>query len=201
MILWINGAFGSGKTTAAHELNRRLPGSYVFDPESFGFCLFENLPEECRGHDFQNIPLWRETNRKMLGMIARDYPGTVIVPMTLAVPQYWDEIIGELRRDGVDVRHFILGADRETLTARLKKRSLGFLSRERFALDAIDRCVTAFETEITEGIIRTDGRKIDDVVDEIASRAGLTLSPAENTVKSKLERVKTWFRHIRTESR
>ncbi|MBQ8185574.1 MAG: AAA family ATPase [Clostridia bacterium] len=178
MILWINGAFGSGKTTAAHELNRRLPGSYVFDPESFGFCLFENLPEECCAGDFQDIPLWRETNRKMLAMIDRDYPGTVIVPMTLAAAQYWDEIIGQLRRDGVDVRHFILYASRETLTARLQKRALGDLSREQFALDAIERCMTAFDTGITEGIVQTDGREIDDVVNEIASRAGLTLTPA-----------------------
>jgi hypothetical protein len=33
MLLWINGPFGGGKTATAHELNRRLPGSAVCDPE------------------------------------------------------------------------------------------------------------------------------------------------------------------------
>ncbi|MGG2461054.1 hypothetical protein ACO0M4_14735 [Streptomyces sp. RGM 3693] len=33
MLLWINGPFGGGKTQTAHELQRRLPGSVLCDPE------------------------------------------------------------------------------------------------------------------------------------------------------------------------
>jgi tRNA A37 N6-isopentenylltransferase MiaA len=33
MLLWLNGPFGGGKTQTAHELQRRLPGSIVCDPE------------------------------------------------------------------------------------------------------------------------------------------------------------------------
>jgi hypothetical protein len=33
MLLWINGPFGGGKTQTAHELQRRLPGSVICDPE------------------------------------------------------------------------------------------------------------------------------------------------------------------------
>ncbi len=198
MILWLNGAFGSGKTTAAYDLNRRLPGSYVFDPESFGFCLFENIPEECRAADFQDIPLWRETNCKMLEMLERNYPGVVIVPMTLINPVYWDEIIGDLRRRGADVRHFVLYASRETLLKRLKKRALGNLSREQFAVDAIERCVNAFDTVITEGILHTDNRSAEETAEEIARLAGLTLTERENPVNKRWNRLKTWFRHIRS---
>ncbi|CAI6224437.1 hypothetical protein NRS6186_01805 [Bacillus subtilis] len=39
MIIWINGAFGSGKTQTAFELHRRLNPSYVYDPEKMGFAL------------------------------------------------------------------------------------------------------------------------------------------------------------------
>lgn len=198
MILWLNGAFGSGKTTAAYELNRRLPDSFVFDPESFGFCLFENIPAEYREQDFQDIPLWRETNRKMLEMLAERCSGVVIVPMTLVNPDYWDEIIGEMRRNGTDVRHFVLYANRDTLLKRLKKRSMGILSREQFAVDGIERCLAAFDTEITEGLICTDNRSVDEVAEEIARLAGLTLNPSDGSVKKRWERVKTWFRHIRT---
>jgi hypothetical protein len=33
MLLWINGPFGGGKTQTAHEIQRRLPGSVICDPE------------------------------------------------------------------------------------------------------------------------------------------------------------------------
>ena len=36
MIIWINGAFGSGKTQTAFELHRRIPNLYVYDPENIG---------------------------------------------------------------------------------------------------------------------------------------------------------------------
>ncbi|NII70905.1 AAA family ATPase [Microbacterium ulmi] len=33
MLIWINGAFGAGKTHTAFELQRRLVGAHVADPE------------------------------------------------------------------------------------------------------------------------------------------------------------------------
>ena len=37
MIVWINGAFGAGKTLTAGEIHRRLPDSVVYDPEDVGY--------------------------------------------------------------------------------------------------------------------------------------------------------------------
>jgi hypothetical protein len=34
------------------------------------------------------------------------HDGPVIVPMTLVRDDYFDEIVGQLRADGVDVRHY-----------------------------------------------------------------------------------------------
>ena len=39
MIVWLNGTFGAGKTTAAHELLDLLPGSTLYDPELLGSGL------------------------------------------------------------------------------------------------------------------------------------------------------------------
>jgi len=39
VLVWINGQFGGGKTATAFELQRRLPGSVVCDPEHAGFGL------------------------------------------------------------------------------------------------------------------------------------------------------------------
>ncbi len=57
MIVWLNGAFGAGKTTAAYELHRRLEHSFVYDPENAGCFLRKNMPEECHTPDFQDMVL------------------------------------------------------------------------------------------------------------------------------------------------
>ena len=44
LVVWINGAFGVGKTAAADELVAMLPGSIVFDPEPYGALLRSALP-------------------------------------------------------------------------------------------------------------------------------------------------------------
>ena len=67
MIIWINGAFGSGKTTIANLLNDKLSNSYLYDPENVGYFLWQNEPEEIKiREDFQREPLWREFNYLML---------------------------------------------------------------------------------------------------------------------------------------
>jgi|GEM_PF-1213497 len=156
MIIWINGAFGSGKTTTAYELHRRLAGSFVFDPENFGYFIRKNVPAEFSSGDFQDLPIWRETNCRLLKMLNADYGGVIIVPMTLVEPRYYAEIVMRLENDGVDVRRFIIYASREGILRRLKLRSLGFIRRERFAVNAIDRCVFSFDNYITETKIDTE---------------------------------------------
>ena len=39
MILWINGAFGSGKTTIAQALANSYEKAHVYDPEKVGYFL------------------------------------------------------------------------------------------------------------------------------------------------------------------
>ncbi|MDQ0779704.1 hypothetical protein QF026_008170 [Streptomyces aurantiacus] len=41
MIVWVNGAFGSGKSTLVDELRPRWPEALVFDPEMVGYVLRE----------------------------------------------------------------------------------------------------------------------------------------------------------------
>jgi hypothetical protein len=58
MIIWLNGAFGAGKTTTADHLCERLPDSRVFDPETVGIMLRPNLIDR-PVTDFQHWPPWR----------------------------------------------------------------------------------------------------------------------------------------------
>jgi hypothetical protein len=195
MIIWLNGAFGSGKTTSAFELNRRLPDSFVYDPENIGYFIRKNTPKETHKSDFQDYPLWRSFNYEMLKQISQDFSGTIIVPMTITKRQYYDEIIQRLIDDGIPLQHYILYADKKTIQKRLNKR----LSRgDTWAKAQIDRCIHAFNTDITEEKIITDGRSIDSVVEEIAQRSAVNLLPDNRSnAKKMVDRVITSIRHIR----
>lgn len=195
MILWINGAFGSGKTTSAYELHRRLPQSFVYDPENIGYFLFKNMPPRLRLNDFQDYPQWRLFNYEMLKDLAAGHEGVILAPMTVTNPQYFDEIIGRLRREGIEVKHYILYAERATLEKRLNKR----LQRgETWAKAQIDRCLHAFNHDIPDEKIITDHLSIDAVVQEIAARSGLALTPDNRSALKKwTDRIRTLIRHIR----
>lgn len=198
MLIWINGAFGAGKTTTAFELHRRLPDSYIYDPENLGYFLQKNTPPACGRPDFQQIPLWREGNFQTLAWICSQYSGTVIVPMTLTDSGYEAEILGRLERAGVEVRRFALWASRETLLRRLKKRSLGRLGKERFAVEAIDRCLDFFRRAEGWTLLPTDRIPADAAAERLAELAGLRLTPDRRSgVRKRLDRLAVTARHIR----
>lgn len=88
MLLWINGPFGGGKTQTAYELNRRLSGSVVCDPEHVGFGLHRMMPPALRS-DFQNLPAWRQGVYEVLDLALTQQDGVVIAPMTLVEPAYY----------------------------------------------------------------------------------------------------------------
>lgn len=195
MILWINGAFGAGKTSSAFELHRRLPNSIVYDPENIGYFLFKNMPRKLRKKDFQDHPQWRLFNYEMLRDLATRHEGVIISPMTLTNPQYYEEIIGKLREQGIEVKDYILYAERPVLEKRLDKR----LKRgENWAKAQIDRCMYAFNHDIPSEKIITDNMNVDEVVNEIAARSGLVLAPDNRSPVTKWkDRMLTLLRHIR----
>src|SRR5699024_1282820 len=195
MIIWINGAFGSGKNSSAFELKRRLPNSFVYDPENIGYFIRENIPKELHKSNFQDHEQWRTFNYEMLKYIFYTYDGTIIVPMTIFNAQYYEEIIQKLIDEGIPLKHYILYADKSTLLKRLNKR----LERgETWTKSQIDRCIEVFNTEITEEKIITDNKSIDLVVEEIAKRSKVTLLPDKRTyLKKWIDRVIVLIKHIR----
>ncbi len=122
MLVWINGAFGSGKTLVAHELQRRIRGAHVSDPELMGISLHKMLPPSAR-HDFQDLPQCRSGVLATLIQGEAACAGPLIVPMTIVRDNYFDELVGGLRSSGVDVRHYALTATRHTLHRRLQRRN------------------------------------------------------------------------------
>ena len=198
MIVWINGAFGSGKTSAAFELNRKLPDSFVYDPENVGYFIRRNSPAEFSQGDFQDIPLWREMNYKLISLIASRYTGTLIVPMTIVNPDYYEEIVGKLQADGFELRHFILYASKEEILRRLRFRISRIFGGDTFAVRSIDRCIHSFDNLITEEKIDTEHMSVDEVVTEIAHRCGFAMPKDKKTRLGRfIYRLGVLRRHIR----
>lgn len=200
MLIWINGAFGAGKTQTAFELQRRLPRAYVADPEPLGFALQRTLPPAARS-DFQDLPQWRSAIIATLQQAEMAHAGILLVPMTIVRDDYFDEIIGGLRSRGVDLRHYALIARPETLLKRLSTR-IAFvrsgLRRESWAVKQIPRCVAALSHDRYATHVTTDERTTDEVVDHIAKDAGLQLEfPRLPPWRYQLRRLKIGIDHIR----
>lgn len=202
MLVWINGAFGSGKTLIAHELKRRLRDAQVSDPELLGVALHKLLPASARG-DFQDLPQWRTGVLSTLGRAAAGYDGHLIVPMSIVRGDYFDEIVGGLRSSGVDVRHYTLAATADTLHRRLRRRSAYLLGRalgrdETWAIQQIERCVTALADERYATHIETDEMTPDEILEFIPNDAGLELiRPRLSPARERLHRLEIGVRHIR----
>ncbi|UED82792.1 NUDIX hydrolase [Streptomyces profundus] len=125
MIIWLNGAFGAGKTTAAHELLHLLPGSTLFEPERVGDQLRGMLPKErlAQVDDYQDLPSWRSLVVNTASALLAELPGPLITPMSLLSQAYRDEIFGGLAARRIPVRHFLLQTEETFLRARIDQRA------------------------------------------------------------------------------
>ncbi|KAF1299648.1 tunicamycin resistance protein [Enterococcus sp. JM4C] len=137
MIIWINGAFGSGKTTVAEQLEKELAGSMIYDPEIVGDTMTQLIPDDMKLADFQDYPIWRQWNKQLLKEIYFNYPGDIIVPMTIYKKEYVEEIIESLEDEGLQVAHLLLEVTREEIIERLKKRNDGTLAWGESKVDDI----------------------------------------------------------------
>ena len=99
-ILWLNGAFGAGKTTAAQLLLKTIPGSVLIDPEEVGSMLRPVLQPVAPVRDFQEWDAWRELVAATLNAVMRelpeDGPRLAIVPQTITNEAYWSQITAAL---------------------------------------------------------------------------------------------------------
>lgn len=117
--MWLNGTHGVGKTTTSSLVQQLLPGSRVFDAEKVGETLMDITPGLPATDNFQHWAPWRplvvDTARRIL-----DYTGgTLVMPMTVLVEEYWREISTGLAQHEIPVRHFVLHADESVLRARI----------------------------------------------------------------------------------
>ncbi|MFJ3088740.1 NUDIX domain-containing protein [Streptomyces sp. NPDC086838] len=125
MIVWINGAFGAGKTSAARELIDLIPNSTLYDPELTGTGLRNLLPQKKLAEvtDFQDLPIWRRLVVDTAAALLAELGGVLVVPMTLLRQEYRDEIFGGLAARRISVRHVLLSPEETILRERIAHRA------------------------------------------------------------------------------
>jgi hypothetical protein len=177
LIIWLNGAFGSGKTTLMGELRRRLPDAVVFDPEDVGWALTQAV--EAPTGDYQDLASWRHLVVEHARTLRRFHAQTLIVPMTLVVRQYHDEIIGALREDGEDVIHVFLDVPADVLEGRIRAQVLVPNDAEKdervrqWRLKQIERCVAAAkELPPDTVVLRSDLMEPSQLADAVLALTG-----------------------------
>ncbi|RFU85060.1 NUDIX hydrolase [Streptomyces triticagri] len=127
MIVWINGAFGAGKSTAARELIDLIPNSTLFDPEIVGSGLPLLLPQKhlAEVSDYQDLRIWRRLVVDTASALLAEVGGVLVVPMTLLRQEYRDEIFGGLAARRIAVRHVALTPAETILRCRIADRDVG----------------------------------------------------------------------------
>ncbi|MFF4693660.1 NUDIX domain-containing protein [Streptomyces sp. NPDC001307] len=125
-VVWINGAFGAGKTTTARELIELIPNSTLFDPEVIGTGLTHLLPAKRLAEvgDFQDLPIWRRLVVDTAAAMLAELGGTLVVPMTLLRQDYRDEIFGGLAARRIPVHHLLLAPAETILRERIAGREV-----------------------------------------------------------------------------
>ncbi|MGW4872671.1 NUDIX hydrolase [Streptomyces chartreusis] len=157
MIVWINGAFGAGKTTAARELIELIPNSTLFDPEVIGGALTHLLPPKrlTEVGDFQDLPIWRRLVIDTAAALHAELGGTLVVPMTLLRQEYRDEIFGGLAARRITVQHVLLTPAETILRERIAGREVppelpdGEIRIRQWSYDHIEPYRTALGSWLT----------------------------------------------------
>jgi 8-oxo-dGTP pyrophosphatase MutT (NUDIX family)/predicted kinase len=124
VIIWVNGAFGAGKTGAARQMLDLIPESTLYEPEVVGGCLRQLLPEKRLQEvtDYQELAVWRRLVVETGAALLAEVGGVLVTPMTLLRQDHRDEIFGGLAARGIEVRHVLLEPGETILRERIAAR-------------------------------------------------------------------------------
>lgn len=173
MIIWLNGPFGVGKTTAAAELVSRHPDWAIVDTEHVGYLLRPVLDAHDPVRDFQDWPAWRRLVVSTLVALHDQLQTTILVPQTVIVEDYWLEISAGLAEAGVPLVPITLDVSVDAHERRISddvvEREAATWRRERrFDFDAARPWLSRV-TRVIETSEMTPQEVADHIAREIAS--------------------------------
>ena len=178
MIVWIDGAFGAGKTTLADELSHRVPNAMLFDPEYVGYILHRWVPTSETG-DFQDLPAWRKLVASFATTLTAEYGRPLIVPMTVVNADYRDEIFGLIGKAGERIVHVFLDVPADELRRRIDAQVLiesdpdADARARAFRHRNVDRCVAARSDLSADALVlRSDQHSPTELADRVLQVLG-----------------------------
>jgi len=120
VIVWLSGAFGVGKSTAATAMAGMagMAGTVaIFDPEEVG-PLVTHVRPSATG-DFQDVPAWRRLVVAACAELSEHAGGPLLVPMTLLRKGYAEEIFSGIHALGLPLAHAVLHCQQTALIERI----------------------------------------------------------------------------------
>jgi hypothetical protein len=150
VIVWINGAFGSGKSTTAGLVVTMLDEAKLFDPEYVGYMLMPFVQSPTG--DFQDLPLWRHLVVETMSGLAQQYPHPWVAPMTLINAEYRAEILDGIRSRGVEVCEFVLTLPAGQLRARIDADQVEAQAKQ-WRHDHVSQALTTFASLTDAAVI------------------------------------------------
>ena len=155
MIIWINGAYGVGKSALAKEMNYEIKDSFIFDAEAVGNAIRDNMPKAFWHDTFEDYPLWCEVCYKLLKHLDFVYKGIILVPMTIIKINSYNEIIRRLLDDGIIVKHIILNASKDIIHNRIIERGE---EEDCWCMQHIDNCLEGIKSLNNDITINSDNK-------------------------------------------
>jgi len=186
VLIWINGAFGAGKTSVAEALKKRISESMIYDPEIIGAAIGDLVPASPTG-DYQDLPIWRNLVSDTALALRRHYSQTLIVPMTIVDPNYQREIFEPIQSGGNEVIVVSLIVSPKELRRRITEQVLSTDPKQdaqirQWRINQVDRCVTAFQDQALGHPISNENRPVDETIAEILALLprAVTKRPADS---------------------
>jgi chloramphenicol 3-O-phosphotransferase len=118
MIVWINGAFGAGKSITAELIQRACPRTRLWDPEKVGEML-RTVVSDITVRDFQDWSCWREVVVATGHAVASQTGQDLVAPQTIVCQDYLQQITQGFQARSVPLFHVLLDAPTETLRNRI----------------------------------------------------------------------------------
>jgi hypothetical protein len=125
--------------------------------------------------DFQDWRPWRSLVVATATQVLDYVGGVLVVPQTVLVHHYWQEIRTGFEKSGVAVHHVVLHAERDELIRRIETDTVETTARQ-WRLDHLDACEAAGPWHSREAdVIDTAGVRPRQVADRIARSAGISV--------------------------
>ena len=178
MILWIDGAYGVGKTVVAAKLLENLfnDNAEILQSDYYFIEMLNRIDEDeenniisfLGGFFPQNNMWFLKKFRKLIEEKAKNSDQNIIVDMALTKNECKEDLFDHLKENGIKIVHVILTADENTIRSRINNDE----NRDKgFSLGCLVDNITFLEQHFSDAIrVKTDNRTVDDIVAEIVLR-------------------------------